>query len=179
MSRLMYQSSARSLNVITSCASLVSSLVICFASQIFAQMNKCFSGSSAASPQNSSNLIVGSCLAILNTELIPPLRGVDTWLVLPELAPPVVATAVDVLLAIGLPPNFGCLNGGVLFGVLVAHGFMGSTMTLIPGDTKIHLSWSSSIKIGSKNSSSFLPLYSLSSIYPSSVSASPLPPCTQ
>jgi hypothetical protein len=27
--------------------------------------------------------------------------------------------------------NFGCLNNGVLFGVLVAHGFMGSALTLI------------------------------------------------
>jgi hypothetical protein len=78
VSRLMYQSSAWSLSIIASCASLVSSSVICFASQIFAQMNKCFSGSSVASPQNSGNQIVGSCPAILNTELLPPLRGVDT-----------------------------------------------------------------------------------------------------
>jgi hypothetical protein len=44
---------------------------------------------------------------------------------------PVVAPMVYVLLIFGLPPKFGCLNGGVLFGVLVTHGFMGSTMTLI------------------------------------------------
>jgi hypothetical protein len=78
VSRLMYQSSVRSLSVIASCASLVSSSVIYFASQIFAQINKCFLGSSAASPQNSGNLIIGSCPAILNTELLPPPRGVDT-----------------------------------------------------------------------------------------------------
>ena len=39
------------------------------------------------------------------------------------MAPPVVSPTVDVLLAVGIPPNFGCLNGGVLFGVLVIHGF--------------------------------------------------------
>jgi hypothetical protein len=78
VSRVMYQSSAQCLSVISSCASLVSSLVICFASQIFAQMNKFFSGSSAASPRNYGNLIVGSCPAILNTKLLPPLHGVDT-----------------------------------------------------------------------------------------------------
>jgi hypothetical protein len=94
-------------------------------------MNKCFSGSFVSSPRNFGNLIVRSCPTILNTELLPPPCGVDTGLVLPELAPPVVAPAVDVLLAVGLPPNFGCLNNGVLFGVLVAHGFMGSTLTLI------------------------------------------------
>jgi len=77
VSRLMYQSSARSLSVIASCASLVSSLVIYFASQIFAQMNKCFLGSYVASPRNFDNLMVGSCPAILNVELLPP-RGVDT-----------------------------------------------------------------------------------------------------
>jgi hypothetical protein len=51
--------------------------------------------------------------------------------VLPELDPPVVAPSVDVLLAIGLLPNFYFLNNGVLFDVLVAHGFVGSTLTLI------------------------------------------------
>ena len=50
---------------------------------------------------------------------------------LPKLAPRVVAPNVDVLLVVRLPPNFGFLSGGVLFGVLVAHGFMGSTLTLI------------------------------------------------
>ena len=50
---------------------------------------------------------------------------------LPELAPLVVSPCVDVLLAVGLPLNFGFLSGGVIFGVLVAHGFMGSTLTLI------------------------------------------------
>jgi hypothetical protein len=78
VSRLMYHSSARSLNVITNYVSLVSSSVIYFSSQMFAQMNKCFSGYSVASPQNSSNMIVGSCPTILNIELLPPLRGVDT-----------------------------------------------------------------------------------------------------
>jgi hypothetical protein len=78
VSRLMYQSSARSLSVITSCASLVSSSVILFSCYIFAQMKKIFLGSSTSSPQNSSNMMVGSCPSILNTELLPPLRGVDT-----------------------------------------------------------------------------------------------------
>jgi hypothetical protein len=78
VSRLMYQSSARSLSVIASCVSLVSSSMIFFSSQIFVQMNKFFWGSSVASPQNSGNLIVGSCLAIPNTELLPPPHGVDT-----------------------------------------------------------------------------------------------------
>jgi hypothetical protein len=76
--RLMYQSSARSLSMIANYASLVSSSVICFASQIFAQMNNFFSGSYVASPRNSGNLIVVSCLAILNTELLPLVHGVDT-----------------------------------------------------------------------------------------------------
>ena len=48
-----------------------------------------------------------------------------------ELAPPVVVPCVDVLPSVFLLPKFGCLNGGVLLGVLVAHGFMGSTLTLI------------------------------------------------
>ena len=48
-----------------------------------------------------------------------------------EPTPPVVVPCVDVLPAVFLHPEFGCLNGGVLFGVLVAHGFMGSTLTLI------------------------------------------------
>jgi hypothetical protein len=78
VSRLMYQSSARSLSVIASCSSLVSSSVICFASHIFVQMNKFFFGSSAASPQNSGNLIVGSCPTILNIEFLPLPHGVDT-----------------------------------------------------------------------------------------------------
>jgi hypothetical protein len=78
VSRLMYQSSVWSLSMIHNYKSLVSSSVICFASQIFAKMNKCFSGSSVASPQNSGNLIMGLCPAILNTELLPPPRGVDT-----------------------------------------------------------------------------------------------------
>jgi hypothetical protein len=81
-------------------------------------MNKCFSGSSVASPRNLGNLMVGSYHAILNDELLPP-RGVDTLLVLLELAPPVVVSFVDALLVVGLPLNFSCLNGGVLFGVLV------------------------------------------------------------
>jgi hypothetical protein len=77
VSKLMYHYSVQSLSIITNCASFVSSLVICFASQIFAQMKKCFSGSSAASPQNYGNLMVGSCLSILNVELLPP-HSVDT-----------------------------------------------------------------------------------------------------
>jgi hypothetical protein len=78
VSRLMYQSSAQSLSVIASCASLVLSSMIYFASQILAQMNRCFSGSFATPPQKSGNLIVGLCLSILSTELLPPPRGVDT-----------------------------------------------------------------------------------------------------
>jgi hypothetical protein len=77
VAKLIYQSSARSLSVIASCANLVSLSVIYFSSQIFSQMNKCFSGSSDASPLNSGNLMVGSCLAILKAELLP-LRDVDT-----------------------------------------------------------------------------------------------------
>jgi hypothetical protein len=76
-SKLMYPSSARSLSVIASCASLESSSVICFSSHIFAQMNKCFSGSSVASLQNYGNLMVGSCPAIPNVEPLPP-SSVDT-----------------------------------------------------------------------------------------------------
>jgi hypothetical protein len=86
-SRLIYQSSARSLSVISNCASFVSSSVIFFASQIFSHMNKCFSGSFDSSPQNSSNLMMGSCLAILNyVDLLPP-RSVDNWLLLHEMNP--------------------------------------------------------------------------------------------
>jgi hypothetical protein len=50
---------------------------------------------------------------------------------LPELAPPIVVPCVDIIHVIFLLPKFGCLNGGVLLGVLVTHGFMGSTLTLI------------------------------------------------
>jgi hypothetical protein len=78
VSRLMYQSSVRSLSMIASYASLVSSSVIYFSSQIFAQMKKIFFESFVASPRNPGNLIVGSCPAILNTKLLPPLHGVDT-----------------------------------------------------------------------------------------------------
>jgi len=131
VSRLMYRSSAWSLRVIASCVSLVSSSMICFSSLIFSQMNKCFLGSSVASPWNSGNQIVGSCPSILNTELLLPPCGVDTWLVLPELAPLVVYPCVDVLPTVRLHLNFGFLNSGVLFRVIVAHGFMGSTLTLI------------------------------------------------
>jgi hypothetical protein len=63
--------------MIAKCTSLVSSSMICFASQIFSQMNKFFSGSSDASPLNSGNLIVGSCPEILNVELLPS-HNVDT-----------------------------------------------------------------------------------------------------
>jgi hypothetical protein len=104
--------------------------LIYFASQLFSQINKFFSGSFNASPLNSGNLIVGSCPAILNVEILSP-HGVDTWLMLPELSPPVVFPRVDVFLVVFLLPKFGCLNGGVLIGVLVAHAFMGSTLTLI------------------------------------------------
>jgi hypothetical protein len=76
-SKLMYQSSARSLSVIANCVSLVSSSVIYFDSHIFSQINRCFSGSYVASPRNYGNLMVGLCPAILNVELLPP-RGVDT-----------------------------------------------------------------------------------------------------
>jgi hypothetical protein len=48
---------------------------------------------------------------------------------LPELAPPVVAPCVYVLPTAFLPLKFGSLNVGVLYGVLLAHGFMGSTLT--------------------------------------------------
>ena len=50
---------------------------------------------------------------------------------LPELTPPNVVSCVDALLAIFILLKFGCLNGGVLLCVLVTHGFMGSTLTLI------------------------------------------------
>jgi hypothetical protein len=75
--KIIYQSSVQSLNVIADCTSLVSSSVIYFASQIFSQINMCFSGSYNASPLNSGNLMVGSCPSILNVELLPPC-GVDT-----------------------------------------------------------------------------------------------------
>jgi hypothetical protein len=130
MDKYIYQSSARSISVISSYASLVSLSMICFVSRIFSQIKKCFFGSSDASPLNSHNLKVGSCHAILNVELIP-LCGVDTSLVLPKLAPLVIVPCVDLLLVFSLLPKFSCLNGGVLFGVLVAHGFMGSSLTLI------------------------------------------------
>jgi hypothetical protein len=110
--------------------SLVSSYVICFASQIFSHMNKCFSGSCDVSPLNSSNLMMGSCPAILNVELLP-FPSVDPLLMLPELDPLVVSPCVDVLLVVFLSLKFGCLNSGVLSGVLVAHRFMGSTLTVI------------------------------------------------
>jgi hypothetical protein len=91
-------------------------------------MNKCFSGSSNASPQNYGNLIMGSCPSILNyVELLPP-HGVDIWLLLLELAPQVVAPCLDVFPNVFLPLKFSCLNVGVLSGVLVAHGVVGSTL---------------------------------------------------
>jgi hypothetical protein len=74
--KLIYQSSARSLNVIGNCASLVSSSVIYFSSQIFLQINRFFFGSSDSYPLNYGNLMVGSCPPILNVELVP-LHGVD------------------------------------------------------------------------------------------------------
>jgi hypothetical protein len=43
--------------------------------------------------------MAGSCPAILNAKLLPP-HSVDTYLVLPELAPPFVVPCVDVLLAV-------------------------------------------------------------------------------
>jgi hypothetical protein len=48
-----------------------------------------------------------------------------------ELAPLVFVPYVYVLLVFLLLSKFSCLNGGVLLGVLVSHGFMGSTLTLI------------------------------------------------
>jgi hypothetical protein len=81
--------STQTLSAIANYVSFVFSSMICFASQIFLHMNKCFSRSSDASHRNYGNLIVGSCLAILNcVELLPPC-GVDNLLLLPELAPPV------------------------------------------------------------------------------------------
>jgi hypothetical protein len=77
VAKLIYQSNAQSLSVIATCANLVSSSVIFFSSQILSHMNKCFFGSSDASPLNYGNLMVGSCLAILNVELLP-LCCVDT-----------------------------------------------------------------------------------------------------
>jgi hypothetical protein len=77
VAKLIYQSSALSLNVIANYASLVSSSMIYFASQIFSQINMCFFRSSNASPLNSGNLMVGSCPTILNVEILP-LHDVDT-----------------------------------------------------------------------------------------------------
>jgi hypothetical protein len=76
VAKLIYQYSVRSLNVIANCASIVSLSVIYFSSQIFSQINKCFSRSYDASDLNSSNLMVGSCPAILNVEILLS-RGVD------------------------------------------------------------------------------------------------------
>jgi hypothetical protein len=76
-SRLVYQSNAWSISVIAYCASFLSSFVICFPSQIFSHMSKCFSGSSDASPQNSGNMIMGSCPSILNCVELLPLCSVD------------------------------------------------------------------------------------------------------
>jgi hypothetical protein len=72
VAKIIYQSSVQSLSVIANYVTLVSSSVIYFASQIFSQMNKCFFRSSDASPLNYDNLMVGSHLSILNTELLPP-----------------------------------------------------------------------------------------------------------
>jgi hypothetical protein len=74
----MYQSNARSLNVISNWATFVPLSVICFASHIFSQINKLFSGSFDPFPQNSGNLIVGSFPPIVKFFELPPLRGVDT-----------------------------------------------------------------------------------------------------
>jgi hypothetical protein len=130
-SRLIYQSSALSLSVIANCMSFVSSSVIFFSSRIFSQKNKCFSVSSNASPRNSSNLIVGSCPAILNCiELLPP-HSVDNCLLLPNLAPPVDAPLLDACHVVFLPLKFDCLSISVLSGILVTHGVVGSTLTAI------------------------------------------------
>ena len=40
--------------------------------------------------------------------------------------PPIVVPCVDVLPVVFLLQKSGCQNGGVIFGVLVVHGFMGS-----------------------------------------------------
>jgi hypothetical protein len=47
-----------------------------------------------------------------------------------ELAPPVVFPCADVLHVVLLLLKLSFLNGGVLVGILVTHGFMGSTLTL-------------------------------------------------
>jgi hypothetical protein len=73
--------------------------------------------------------MVGSCPTILNVEILPS-HGVDNLLMLPKLAPPFVVPCVDVLHVVFLLPKLGYINGSVLLGVLVAHGFMGSTLTL-------------------------------------------------
>jgi mannose/fructose/N-acetylgalactosamine-specific phosphotransferase system component IIC len=46
------------------------------------------------------------------------------------MAPPVVAPFLDVLPIVFLPLKFGCLNVGVIYGVLVTHGVVGSTLTV-------------------------------------------------
>jgi hypothetical protein len=130
-SRLMYQSSALSLNVISNYMRFVSSSMICLASQIFSHMNKFFSGSSNASPRNSGNLIVGSCPTILNCVELLPSRSVDILLLLPELYLPVVSPCLDVFHVVFLPLKFNCLNIGVFSSVLVTHGVLGSTLTVI------------------------------------------------
>jgi hypothetical protein len=63
--------------VIDNYTRFVSSCVVYFDSHIFSHMTKFFSGSSDASPQNSGNLIVGSCPAILNCVELLPSHGVD------------------------------------------------------------------------------------------------------
>jgi hypothetical protein len=74
---IMYQYSVQYLSVISSCTSFVSSSMIFFSSHIFSQIKKLFLGSSDASPLNYGNLMVGSCPAILNDELLPS-PSVDT-----------------------------------------------------------------------------------------------------
>jgi hypothetical protein len=114
--KIMYQSSARSLSVMDNCTSLVSSYVIFFSSWIFSWMNKFFSRSFDTSPLNYGKLVVGSCPAILNDELLPP-HSVDPCVIIFEMAPRVVSPYVDVLPAAFLPLKFSCLNGGVISGV--------------------------------------------------------------
>jgi hypothetical protein len=74
--RPIYQFSARSMNVIASCSTLVSSSMIYLSVQIFSQINRFFFVSSYPSPWNSGNRIVGFSPAIVKFVVLPPMCSV-------------------------------------------------------------------------------------------------------
>jgi hypothetical protein len=74
--------------------------------------------------------MVGSCPAIANYVRLLPLCDVHPRLIFPELAPQVDALKLDPSPVICLPLKFGCLYAGVILGVVIVHGVMGSTLTL-------------------------------------------------